>query len=281
MIKENASFNWFPGHMAKANRELVESLKLVDVIIEIRDARMPSASFNKEFEKIYNSKKRLILFNKADLIDYASQSKILDLYKTEEVLLVDAKNPLCKNVVLNKIKELAKAKIEKNLKRGIKSTEIRVMVIGIPNVGKSTLINTLSSKKSAKVENKPGVTRSLQWVQIDKTIKLLDTPGILAPKFNSKNDSLVLSLLGSVNDEVIDIQEVSEFACEYLNSNYKEAFINRYGVDVNNDFIKNIAIKNNIYKTNNVIDEDKTARLIINDVRNTKFGKIVWEKLDA
>ena len=281
MNKDSATFNWFPGHMAKANRELEESIKLVDVIIEIRDARMPFASFNKEFKKIYNNKKRLIVFNKADLIDTISQNKIINLFKEEEVLLVDAKSSSCKNKVLSKIKELAKAKIEKNLKRGIRSTEIRVMVIGIPNVGKSTLINTLSSKKSAKVENKPGVTRSLQWVQIDKTIKLLDTPGILAPKFNNKNDSLVLSLLGSVNDDVVDIQEVSEFACKYLNDNYKDSLIERYGVDVESNFIHNIAIKNNIYRTNNVIDEEKTARMIINDARNTKFGKIVWEKLDA
>ena len=172
-------------------------------------------------------------------------------------------------------------KIEKNLKRGIRNTEIRVMVIGIPNVGKSTFINNISSKKSTKVENKPGVTRSLQWVIIDKTIKLLDTPGILAPKFNNEKDALILSLLGSVNDEVIDIEDCAEYACKYLYNLDKNILKERYECDSSNNFVENIAKKKNIFKDNNELDILKTSKMIVNDIRNGKLGKIIWEEIDA
>ena len=281
MDKNKASFNWFPGHMAKAKRELEENIKLVDLIIELRDARMPLASFNESFKDLYKNKKTLTIYNKADLIDDNSKDLIKKRYSNDNILLIDSKASSTKKVVISKINELSKDKIEKNLRRGIRNTEIRVMVIGIPNVGKSTLINTISSKKSAKVENKPGVTRSLQWINIDKTIKLLDTPGILAPKLNSKKDALLLSLLGAINDEVIDIEACAEYACGYLWENNKEILISRYGIDSNKDFINNIGESKKVFKTNGEIDSLKTAKMIVNDVRDGKLGKLIWEKIDA
>ena len=275
MADTKAKFNWYPGHMAKAKRELEDSIKLVDIIIELRDARMPIASFNETFKDLYKNKKILVIFNKADLIDDANKDLLKKKYK--DSLLIDAKASNTKKLVISKINELAKEKIEKNIKKGIRNTEIRAMIIGIPNVGKSTLINNISSKRSAKVENKPGVTRSLQWVNIDKTIKLLDTPGILAPKLNSNEEALLLALLGSINDEAVDIEECARFAIEYLNNKDSNILINRY----NAISLEDIAEINKIYKTNNEIDTFKTAKMIVNDIRNGKLGKLIWEKIDA
>lgn len=275
MTEPKAKFNWYPGHMAKAKRELEDSIKLVDFIIELRDARMPIASFNETFKDLYKNKKILVIFNKSDLIDDASKDQLKKKYK--DSILIDAKASNTKKLVISKINELGKDKIEKNIKKGIRNTELRAMIIGIPNVGKSTLINNISSKKSAKVENKPGVTRSLQWVNIDKTIKLLDTPGILAPKLNSNEEALLLALLGSINDEVIDTEECARFAIEYLNNKDSNILINRY----NASSLEDIAKINKIYKTNNEIDLLKTSKTIINDIRNGKLGKLIWEKIDA
>lgn len=261
--------------MAKAKRELEDSIKSVDLIVELRDARMPYASFNETFKDLYKNKKTLVLFNKSDLID--DNSKELLKRKFNDALLIDSKASNTKKQVIAKINELSKDKVERNIKKGIRNTEIRVMIIGIPNVGKSTLINNISSKKSAKVENKPGVTRSLQWVSIDKTIKLLDTPGILAPKFNSDKDALLLSLLGSVNEEVIDIEECARFAIDYLNSINPNILMERY----ESNTLEGIAESKKIYKTNNDIDILKTSKLIVNDIRNNKLGRIIWEKIDA
>lgn len=278
MIKETkANFNWYPGHMAKAKRELEDSIKLVDLIIEVRDARMPISSFNESFKDLYKNKKVLVIFNKSDLIDEKSKELLKNKYK--DSLLIDSKSANTKKLVVNKINELSKDKIEKNIKRGIRNTEIRVMIIGIPNVGKSTLINNISSKRSAKVENKPGVTRSLQWVNIDKTIKLLDTPGILAPKFNNDKEAIVLGLLGSINDEVIDIEECAKFAIEYLYDKDSNTIKDRYGVASSS--IEEIAEYKKIYKTNNEIDLLKTAKMIVNDVRSGKLGNIIWDEIDA
>lgn len=282
MVKNSkgASINWFPGHMAKASRELEESLKLVDMIIEIRDARMPFASFNESFKKIYSNKKRLIIFNKADQLNSIDIKKIEDYFKDENILLIDARDKSIKSVVVKKINEICKDKVERNLRRGIKNTEIRSMVIGIPNVGKSTFINTISSRKSLKVENKPGVTRNLQWVMVDKTIKLLDTPGILPPKLNSEDDAILLSLLGSIKDDILDPIKTATYALEYINNIDFNILKDRYNIETFDNPLEEIAKSKNILQ-NNDYDLDKTAIFVINDVRNGKLGKILWEDLNA
>lgn len=275
-----ASFNWYPGHMEKARRELEASIKLVDIVIEIRDARMPFASFNESFKNIYNNKKRLIIFNKADQINSNDIKKIEDKFKDEIILIVDARNSRTRSLITNKIKSISKDKIERNLKKGIKNTEIRCMVIGIPNVGKSTLINTLASKNSLRVENKPGVTRSLQWVYVDKNIKLLDTPGILSPKLNSENDAILLSLLGSIKDDIVDPYKCASYAVLYLCKYNKNILKDRYNIETFDDVLKDIAIKKNILK-NGEADINKVSSVLINDIRSGKLGKILWEEIDA
>lgn len=282
MVKNSkgASINWFPGHMAKASRELEESLKLVDMIIELRDARMPFASFNESFKNLYINKKRLIIFNKADQVNSSDLKKIEDCFKDENILLIDARNKSIKSLVIKKINEICKDKIERNLRKGIKNTEIRSMVIGIPNVGKSTFINSVSSKKSLKAENKPGVTRSLQWVMVDKTIKLLDTPGILPPKLNSEDDAILLSLLGSIKDDILDPIKVALYALDYINKIDFNILKDRYNIETFENVLEEISKSKNILQ-NNVYDLNKTAIFVINDVRNGKLGKILWEDLDA
>lgn len=281
MIKNSgASINWFPGHMAKASRELAESLKLVDMIIELRDARIPNASFNESFKNLYVNKKRLIIFNKADLVNDSDKRKIENVFKDENILLVDARNKSVKSFVIKKINEICKDKIERNLRKGIRNTEIRSMVIGIPNVGKSTLINTISSKKSAKVENKPGVTRSLQWVIVDKTIKLLDTPGILPPKLNSEQDAILLSLLGSIKDDILDPIKIANYALDYIYKIDTDILKGRYDIEAFNNILEEIARSKNIMK-NGELDLLKTSLMVINDIRDNKLGKIMWEEIDA
>lgn len=273
------NINWYPGHMAKAKKELEDSIKLIDIIIEIRDARMPISSCNHHFKDLYNNKKVLTIFNKSDLIDDDSICILKEKYSVN-TLFINSKSKKTKSIVVDKIKELGMNKIEKNKKRGIKNTEIRVMIIGIPNVGKSTLINNISNKNSVKVENKPGITKNLQWISVDHNIKLLDTPGILPPKFNDEKTSLLLSLLGSINDNIIDKEACAEYAIEYLNNINADILKRRYG-ELSNYSIKNIAELKNIYKNNNELDILKTSNMIINDVRNNAFGKIVWESINA
>lgn len=277
----NASFNWYPGHMAKAFKDLENSIKLVELVIEVRDARMPFASSNKALEDLCKNKNRLIILNKADLLDKESLHKLESIFNDSNILLLDSKKVSSRNIIISKIKELSKPKIDKNIKRGIKNTEIRVMIVGIPNVGKSTIINTVSSKKSVKVENKPGVTRSLQWVSIDKSIKLLDTPGVFSPKFNNNEEAMVLSILGSINDDVINIEECAEYACKYINTIDKNILIDRYGIAPDKDYLEVIGNKNNIYKGKGIVDVRKTAHMIINDIRNGKLGNFIWEKINA
>jgi len=219
-----ATIQWYPGHMAKAKREAIEKLKLVDVVIELVDARIPESSRNPIIEEIKGQKKQLILLNKVDLAD-PSQTKRWNDYFTSQgikVLTTEAKDGKGIKQVKAAIKELMAPVFEKNLEKGIRPRPIRLMVLGIPNVGKSTFINKLIKKNVANTANKPGVTKKQQWLKLNKDIELLDTPGILMPKFDNQEIGKKLSLIGSIKDDITPLDDVSLYLIELLKHNYLE-----------------------------------------------------------
>lgn len=283
------NIEWYPGHVAKARREIKEHLKEVDLVIEIIDARCPLSSINFLNEEIKN-KKRLIIVNKIDLAD-KDAIKILNKKKISEVvdnfdgelLFLDSRNNNIQREVDKKIDILTKDIIEKNEKKGIAKTLIKAMVVGMPNVGKSTFINSYVKKKVNKVENTPGVTKSLQWAKISDKVLLLDTPGVTVKKFENNDVGLNLAMVGSINDDILEKQDL---AYEFLNkvyNKYSDLFIKRYKLEKANkdstaiEVMDEIAEKNAAYKKGGGINYDKVANLIINDFRKGLIGNISLE----
>lgn len=271
------TIQWFPGHMQKARREMEDQLKLVDIIIELRDARVPQASANPILKELAPNKHRLIILNKADLAD-ESQNTIWSS-KFENCLVVNSIDDNLTKLVVNEVKRICKDKLDRAKARGIRKKMLRAMVVGIPNVGKSTLINNIVKKKVAKAENRPGVTRSLQWIRINEDVELLDTPGILWPKFDSQEDARMLALIGSINDDVIiDKVELVNFGLKYLINNYPNAISTRYDVDEKSDnLIDDIARKKLWLSKDGDIDYNKAIDSILKDIRGNKIGRITWE----
>lgn len=272
------NIQWFPGHMQKARRQMEEQLKLVDIIIELRDARIPSASANPILQELAPNKPRLIILNKADLSD-ESQNQLW-CQSFEHCLVLNSINDNLTKIVVNEVKEILKDKLEKAKARGIRKKVLRAMVVGIPNVGKSTFINNIVKKKITKVENRPGVTRALQWIKINEDVELLDTPGVLWPKFDNQDDAKLLALVGSINDDVIDDKhELVKYGLDYLKNNYPSLISNRYDIDENSeDLINEIARKKLWLGKDNEIDTLKAIDSILKDIRSDKIGRVTWQK---
>lgn len=274
-----SNIQWFPGHMAKANRQIEEQLKLVDIVIELRDARCPIASFNPTFDKMFKNKPRLIILNKADLADEKENKKWLEYFKDSNCLLVNSTHDNLKVIVVKKVQEILKDKLDKAKARGIKKKMLRAMVVGIPNVGKSTFINNVVKKTVAKVENRPGVTKSVSWININEDLALLDTPGVLWPKFDDQDMAKKIALLGSINNDVLDTRDLALFGLDYLKKEYSGVINSRYDVDESDkDLLTLIGKSKGCLKANGEVDETKTIELIINDIRNNKLGRISFEK---
>ena len=271
------TIQWFPGHMQKARRQMEEQLKLVDIIIELRDARIPNASANPILQELAPNKPRLIILNKADLSD-AKQNELWSK-NFEHCLIINSTSDNLSKIVVNEVKLILKDKLEKAKARGIRKKVLRAMVVGIPNVGKSTFINNIVKKKVAKVENRPGVTRALQWIRINEDVELLDTPGVLWPKFDNQDDARLLALVGSINDDVIsDKHELVNYGLNYLKNNYPNLIKQRYDVDEgSNTLIEDIARKKLWLSKDNEIDELKAIDTILKDIRSNKIGRITWQ----
>ena len=273
---------WYPGHMTKAKRMMQEDIKLIDLIIELVDARVPLSSRNPDIDELGKNKARLILLNKSDLAD-ERQNAAWEAYFRDKgffVVKVNSRSGAGVKAVHGAIQEACKEKIERDRRRGIKNRPVRCMVVGIPNVGKSTFINTFAGKACAKTGNKPGVTKGKQWIRLKKGVELLDTPGILWPKFEDQNVGIRLALIGSIKDEILNIDELSLVLIEYLVSHYAGILTQRYEITEEGktvEMLEAIAKNRNCLLKGGDLDYSKAAALLIEDFRSGKLGRITLE----
>ena len=287
MSDGGTKINWFPGHMAKAKREISEALKNVDIVLELRDARMPLASKNPMVDEIVGDKPRLILLNKANMADKNATKDFIAYYKKEGILALDIDSNDKYNIdkVYTSVREVLKDKIERDKARGKINTNIRGLVIGIPNVGKSTFINIMSKRKAAKTGDKPGVTKSNTWIKINDSFQILDTPGILWPKFEDQDAAVRLAIFGSIRDEILEISNIAFEAIKYLKRLYPNLLAERYGLEKklvetsdDIDVMDMIGKKRGCLMRGGEIDYERVAKLIINDLRNLKIGAMTFER---
>lgn len=290
------NINWFPGHMAKTRRQITEDLKLVDVVVEILDARIPISSQNPDIRQITQNKKKVVLLNKSDLSDEKENKKWMEHFikQGNKVVLVDANTGKGINDVIKQVQLIMEDELKRLAEKGRIGKKIRVMIVGIPNVGKSSFINRIAKKNSAEVGNKPGVTKQKQWIRVNNEIELLDTPGVLWPKFQSEEVALNLAFTGTIKDDILAITEVAYCLTKFLLENYKENLLTRYSLDENtiDDILNQNQEENqNIYEIMQLIgkkrgaiisggniDDEKTSKIILDDFRSGKLGKITLEK---
>ncbi len=276
------NFQWYPGHMTKAKRMMQENIKLIDLVIELVDARIPMSSRNPEIDELGKSKARLILLNKSDLAE-EKQTEAWALYFKERgysVLKINSRKGGGVKSIHGVIQEACKEKIERDRKRGILNRPVRAMVVGIPNVGKSTFINALAGKACTKTGNKPGVTKGKQWIRLNKNVELLDTPGILWPKFEDQMVGLRLALIGSIKDEILNVEELAMELIGFLVKTYPGILQSKYAIEETQDQyagLKQIAQSRHCLLKGNELDTEKAARLLLDDFRNGRIGKITLE----
>ena len=276
--------HWFPGHMVKATREIIERLKVIDVIIEIVDSRAPISSKNPFLEDVTNSKKRLLVFSKKYLTDDNKINMFEKYYqdKNYDTILANLNDKKDILEIIKKVQFLGKDRQEKYLKRGMKPQPLRVMIIGIPNVGKSTLINKLTRKNAASAQNTPGHTRAQQWVRINENFELLDTPGILPPHYEDKTYSLHLALIGSIKENILPIEDLYDYLIEFLLKEYPSSLNKRYGVDETlsiHEITNEIAKRRGLLLKGNEYDEEKTKKLVLKEFKEGIITPVIIDKL--
>ncbi len=276
-------YQWYPGHMSKAKREMNESLKLIDAVIELVDARIPLSSKNPDIEKMSNGKAKVMLLNKSDMADPAVTKQWEQYYVKKGYFVVRLNSKVNKSNA--KIKETVLTacadKIERDRKKGIKNRPIRAMICGIPNVGKSTFINTFVGKAVTQTGNKPGVTKGRQWIRIDNMIELLDTPGILWPKFDDVETGKKLAFIGSINDNILINSEMCYDLMRYINALYPDALEKTYDTKLSGDVfedLKRIAVKRGCLLKGAEPDIERAAGIVINEFRAVKLGRLSLEK---
>ncbi len=276
---------WYPGHMAKTKKQIKEKIKLVDIVLELLDARIPYSSQNPVIKELIGNKPRVILLNKADLSDPVELDKWVSFFESQGVktLKINSLNGMGVDKIKGVLKDVLKDKIAKEISRGRKERPIRSMILGIPNVGKSTLINRLAKKKKLIAEDRPGVTRNTQYIRVGQDFELLDTPGILWPKFDNDDVALRLAITGAIKDNILPVDEVVIFGFKYLFKNYPKRFENRYSIEVDIDNIlkiyNDIGFKRGCLLPGNKIDYDRVNDLFLHDFRHQKFGKIILDKV--
>ena len=276
-------YQWFPGHMTKAMRQMKEDIKLIDLIIELLDARIPLSSRNPEIDNLGQNKARLVLLNKADLADEKQNNKWIEYFKKKGIvaLKINSKNKQGIKEINNAVNIACKEKIERTLKRGIIHSPIRAMVGGIPNVGKSTFINAYAGKNCAKTGNKPGVTKGKQWIRLYKNLELLDTPGVLWPKFDDQKIGMHLAFIGSMNDNILDVSELAFQLIKLLENLYPNAIKDRYSIEGDDNILQimyQIAEVRGCKLKGNQPDLDKTSKIVLDDFRSGKLGRITLDR---
>jgi ribosome biogenesis GTP-binding protein ylqF len=295
MNENKTNINWYPGHMAKTKKQIIQDLKLIDIVIELLDARIPISSQNPNIAEITKNKKKIIVLNKCDLSDDKQNKLWVEYFKNKNIpaVLVDSNSGRGIDECIREIEKIMKVDLEAHAEKGRTGRRIRAMILGIPNVGKSSFINRISKRTTAGVGNKPGVTKQKQWIRINEKIELLDTPGVLWPKFESEEVALHLCFTGSIKEEILDKLEIAYQLTKFLLENYRKKLCERYKLD--EKYIENILGQdqpenNNIYEvmleigkkrgcimSGGRIDEEKTSRLILDEFKNGKLGKITIE----
>lgn len=275
-------FQWYPGHMTKAKRMMQENIKLIDLVIELVDARVPMSSRNPDIDELGKNKARLILLNKSDLAEDKQNDAWVEYFKAKgfSVVKVNSKKGGGIKSIQGVIQEACKEKIERDRKRGILNRPVRAMVVGIPNVGKSTFINTLAGKACAKTGNKPGVTKGKQWIRLNKNVELLDTPGILWPKFEDQTVGLRLAFIGSIKDEILNTEELAAEMIQFMKKNYVGVLAEKYAIiEVDDPYqcLADIAKSRHCLLRGNELDTAKAATLLIDDFRDGRLGRITLE----
>lgn len=292
------NINWYPGHMAKTKKQIIEDLKLIDVVVEILDARIPTSSVNPDIRKYIEDKKKVVVLNKCDLAEEVENVKWVKEFQKQNVpaVLVDSNSGKGIQDVIRQIEKVYEETKKEYMDKGRVGKSIRVMVIGIPNVGKSSFINRITKKTSANVGNKPGVTRQKQWVRVNEKIELLDTPGVLWPKFEDEQIALKLAYTGTIKDDILQKVDISYNLLKYLLENEQERIVERYKISKeeieeeleNTDRMENENILEIMYKigrkrgaivSGGHVDEEKVANIILEDFRSGKLGRITIEKV--
>ena len=291
------SINWYPGHMAKTKKQIIEDLKLIDVVVEILDARIPMSSRNPNIQEYIKEKNKVVVLNKADLADEEQNKKWKEYFNKNGIsaVITDSNSGKGIDEVIKQIEKVSKEDQKKYEEKGRSGRSIRVIILGIPNVGKSSFINRVTKKNVAQVGNRPGVTRQKQWTRINSNIDLLDTPGVLWPKFESQEVALNLAYTGTIKDDILEKVEIAYYLLKFLLENYKKNVLERYKLDEkeieeilhNENNMENENVMEVMYKigqkrgtivSGGNIDEEKVSNIILDDFRSGKLGKITVEK---
>lgn len=276
--------NWYPGHMAKTKREIREKINLIDIIYEVIDARMPISSKIKDIDDLIKDKPKILVMTKYDLCDKNETDKFISYYESlgYKVVAVDLANNKNVKKVLDLSESVSNELNNKRKSKGLKPRNLRALIIGIPNVGKSTLINRLVGKKAAGVGNKPGFTKSLSWIRINKDIDLLDSPGILWPKLENQYEARILAILSSIKEEILNKEDLALFAIDILTKLYKDKVEERYNIKVDNltniEMMEEIAKRRGCITKGNVTDYERVSTIILNDIKNNAFKEITLDR---
>jgi len=277
------TIQWFPGHMAKARRQVQERLKVIDVVVELVDARLPASSRNPMIDEIVGAKPRLLLLNKADLADPRATTAWINWFAAQGLpaMPIDAQSGKGVERIATRCKELARPVLERRIQKGMAARAVRAMILGIPNVGKSTLINRLAGRAAARVGDRPAVTKAQQWVRVGRELELLDTPGILWPKFDDPEVGLKLAATGAIKDEILPLYDVALFAVRHLMAHYPERLRERYKLTAWPDdagaMLEHIGRVRGCLVSGGAIDVDKAAEVFLRDLRAGRLGPLTFD----
>ena len=275
--------NWYPGHMAKTKREISEKLDLIDVVFEVIDARIPYSSKNKDIDTMIKNKKRVLIMTKIDMCDIINTNKWIKYYEEKgiKVIPVDLINKKNISEIFKVTEKVNKELNDKRKEKGLKERKVRILILGIPNVGKSTLINTLVGKKATNVGNRPGITRHLEWIRINKDIELLDTPGILWPKLDDDTIAHNLAAMTAIKEEILDTEDIAIYIINTMLKLYKDSIVNRYNLTSYNDVVEVLDMigKKIGAVRNNETDYEKVYSVILRDLREGYLGKVTFDRL--
>lgn len=281
MNENKTNINWYPGHMAKTKKEIKEKINLIDIVFEVIDARIPFSSKNREIDILIKNKPRILIMTKSDLCDIEKSEKWKNYYEKKgyKVVMVDLINNKNLNIIFNITNNIANQLNEKRKQKGLKARRLRILILGIPNVGKSTLINRLVGKKATNVGNKPGITKRLEWIRINKDLELLDTPGILWPKLDGENIALNLASMTAIKEEILNREEVAIYIIKTMLKLYPKKFKTRYNLNQETEIVEILdKIGKNIGAIrNNETDYEKVYTIILKDLREGYLGKVTFD----